>query len=99
MSDLRIAGVGSANAPVVAKPLEPAVKGAGFGESLGQALDQVNQLQKAADRASQDFALGQSRDVASTLIAIEKATLGFQFALQIRNKLLEAYQEVMRMPM
>jgi flagellar hook-basal body complex protein FliE len=43
--------------------------------------------------------VGETRDVAGTLIAVEKANLSFQLTLQIRNKLLEAYQEIVRMPM
>ena len=97
MSDLRVTGIGSS------LPLTPTVGagrtgGAGFGEVLKQALGQVNQLQQAADTAAQDFSLGHTRDVATTLITIEKANVGFQLALQIRNKLLEAYQEIMRTP-
>ncbi len=97
MSELRVSGIGSAPA------LQPSGRaarpgGAGFGEALRQALGQVNDLQQAADRAAQDFSVGNTRDVASTLITIEKANLGFQLAVQIRNKLLDAYQEIMRTP-
>jgi flagellar hook-basal body complex protein FliE len=74
------------------------VTDAGFGDLLREAVGQVNQLQKAADTATQEFSVGRTQDVASTLIAIEKANLGFQLTLQIRNKLLEAYQEIMRTP-
>jgi flagellar hook-basal body complex protein FliE len=99
MSDLSIGAVSAARpGPEIPGPAA-AVKGPGFGEALRGALDQVNQLQQAADQATQGFALGQTQDVAGTMIAIEKANLAFQFTLQIRNKLLEAYQEVMRMPM
>jgi flagellar hook-basal body complex protein FliE len=78
----------------------PGPEGAvGFGEALKQLLDRTNRLQQAADKVTREFAMGETRDVAGTLIAVEKANLAFQLALQIRNKLLEAYQEVMRMPM
>ncbi len=85
--------------PAVVAGASAPPKGVNFGEALRGALGQVNQLQQTADQASQEFALGQSRDVAGTLIAVEKANLAFQLSLQIRNKLLEAYQEVMRMSM
>lgn len=97
MSDMRIVGVGGSQA--VTQSVRKTESGAGFGETLRQALGQVDELQRAADTAAQDFTLGRTRDVASTLIAIEKANLGFQLTLQIRNKLLEAYQEVMRTPL
>jgi len=97
MSDLRIAGVGrTPSLPGPASTVKPA---AGFGDALQQALGQVNQLQQTADVAAQEFSVGQTRDVAGTLIAIEKANLGFQLALQVRNKLLEAYQEILRTPL
>jgi flagellar hook-basal body complex protein FliE len=100
MSDLRIGGVGGAAGT---PSLQPAGRtgrgdGVGFGDALRQALGEVNQLQQSADHAAQAFSLGQTRDVASTLITIEKANIGFQLALQIRNKLVEAYQEIMRTP-
>jgi flagellar hook-basal body complex protein FliE len=98
MSDMRIAGVGGV--PPVVGPRETAGGGgAGFGEALRQALGRVNDLQQGADRAAQAFSVGETRDVAGTLIAVEKANLSFQLTLQIRNKLLEAYQEIVRMPM
>jgi flagellar hook-basal body complex protein FliE len=99
MSDFGIGPVGSANPALPVTGPAPAATGVEFGEALRRALAPVNELQQAADRASQEFALGHSQDVASTLIAIEKANLAFQFALQIRNKLLETYQEIMRMPL
>ncbi len=99
MSDLSIQGIGAAPSPIVPPGTSALPKGVNFGEALRGALDRVNQLQQAADQASQQFAVGQSSDVAGTLIAVEKANLAFQMTLQIRNRLLDAYQEVMRMSM
>jgi flagellar hook-basal body complex protein FliE len=99
MSDMRVAGVGGAPGITAPVPAGRAVGASGFGETLRNALGQVNQLQGAADQAVQDFSVGRTKDVAGTLIAVEKANLGFQLALQIRNRLLEAYQEVLRMPL
>jgi len=96
MSDLRIPAVGPAALAPLAAP-QPAPSGPGFGEALHQALDRVNQAQATADQASQDFSVGRTQDAASTLIAVEKANLAFQLTLQVRNRLVEAYQEVMRM--
>jgi flagellar hook-basal body complex protein FliE len=98
MSDIRITdAVGPA--PIVGPTRPGQAREAGFGESLRQALRSVNAEQQEADRAAQAFSTGQTRDVAGTLIALEKANLKFQLAIQIRNKLLEAYQEISRMPM
>jgi flagellar hook-basal body complex protein FliE len=97
MSDLGVAGIGGA------RPMAPSVREArptdGFGQALRAALGTVNELQSEATRAAEDFSLGRTQDVASTLITIEKASLGFQLALQVRNRLLEAYQEILRMPL
>jgi len=96
MSDLRIAPVGG---PTISPtPATPGVRSPGVAGAFREALEQVDQLQKAADQAGQAYALGENRDVASTLITIEKANLAFQLTQQIRNKMVEAYQEIMRMP-
>ncbi len=98
MSDMRITGVGGVSPGLSVTP-GARTDGAGFGEALRQALGQVSDLQRTADASVQEFSLGRSRDVAGTLIAVEKANLGFQLTLQIRNRLLEAYQEILRTPL
>ena len=52
---------------------------------------------KETDRKMEDFAVGKQYNLHEIMIASEKADLSFRFLLQIRNKLLEAYQEIMRM--
>ena len=69
----------------------------GFVDLLQQATEQVNRAQQAADKAAQDFALGNTPDIHDTIIAIEKADLSLRLLTQVRNKAVEAYQEVMRM--
>jgi flagellar hook-basal body complex protein FliE len=75
----------------------PARPGKSFGETLSESIAQVSELQKVAEAAAQDLATGKSKDIAQTLIAIEKASISFQLMMQVRNRMLEAYQEVMRM--
>lgn len=77
----------------------PSVNGtlpSSFGDLLKEALAAVNQAQQSAEEAARRFATGQSRDVTHTMIAVEKANVTFQLMLQVRNRLLEAYQEVLR---
>jgi flagellar hook-basal body complex protein FliE len=81
-------GVGG---PGVQRPLS-----AGFGDLLKEAIATVNQAQQSAEEAARNFAVGQTRDITQTLISVEKANVTFQLMLQVRNRLLEAYQEVMR---
>ena len=84
--------------PTAPTPVATASRAAGgFGETLGRALSGVNALQLDAEAAVASLASGQLVDTAKTLVTVEKASIAFQFAMQVRNKLLEAYQEVMRM--
>jgi len=70
--------------------------GADFGDMLQTALDRVGALQTEADRAVEDLTLGRQTDIHSTMIAVEKAGIAMELALQIRNKLLNAYETLMR---
>ncbi len=72
---------------------------AGFTELLQQAIEEVNQAQQTADSARRDFAVGEARSVHDTMITLEKADLSLRLLMQVRNKVVEAYQEVMRMPL
>ena len=67
-----------------------------FADTLAQSLDKVNTLQKDADVAIQDFVAGDTRNIHETMIAVGKADLAFRLTMQVRNKIVEAYQEVMR---
>lgn len=71
--------------------------GAPFATVLQQALDHVNGLQHDADAAAQAFALGQAPNVHDTVITMEKADLSLRLATRVRNKVVEAYQDIMRM--
>lgn len=68
-----------------------------FGEFLTEALGEVNGLQKEAATASYRLAAGQLEDVSQVTIAAEKASIAMQLTMQVRNKAIDAYQEVMRM--
>lgn len=72
-------------------------RGAGFGHGLSAALAEVQQAQQAAADAARAYATGRSTDVTSTLIAVERASVTFQLMVQLRNRLLEAYQELQRL--
>ena len=68
-----------------------------FDEFLTDALNNVNQLQNEAKQASLNLATGKIQDIAEVTIAAEKATIALQLTMQVRNKVVDAYQEVMRM--
>lgn len=69
----------------------------GFLETLRGAMDQVNELQSTANTKVAGVLDGSGMDVHSAMIAVEKADLSFQLMMQVRNKIVSAYQEVSRM--
>lgn len=69
----------------------------GFVETLRGAMDQVNQLQSTANQEVGALLEGNGMDVHSAMIAVEKADLSFQLMMQVRNKIVAAYQEISRM--
>ena len=68
-----------------------------FGATLKGVLQQVNGLQSQAEDASVSYERGETTDIASVMLAREKASVGFQATLQVRNKLLSAYKDIMSM--
>jgi flagellar hook-basal body complex protein FliE len=82
--------------PEIRRPGE-GQKGAGnFGDVLKDAISTVNDLQKQSDTAIGQLMSGENQDIHSTLIAVQKADLSFQTMMQVRNKIVAAYQEIMR---
>ena len=73
------------------------IKAAGFAASLKSFYHSVNTEIQAADKKVEAFAAGKPIGIHDVVIATEKAGLSLRFLLQIRNKLLEGYQEIMRM--
>lgn len=70
-----------------------------FGDLLKNSIDQVNSVQKASGELKTSFEYGDSDvDLAQVMIASQKASVSFQAMVQVRNKLVEAYKDVMNMP-
>lgn len=72
-------------------------KGGSFSDTLKDFTHYVDGELQKADQIKQEFAVGKRSDLHEVMIASEKADLSFRLLLQIRNKMLEAYQEIMRM--
>ena len=68
-----------------------------FLSHLMEGVKEVNEMQTNADQMATDLASGKSQNIHETMLAATKAELGFNFMVQIRNKAIEAYQEIMRM--
>lgn len=92
----RAAGRGAAGAS------EAGIEGAGgtpdFGAAISNALQQVNTQQHKASALSEAYERGDTHDIVSVMIERQKASLGFETTLQVRNKLLSAYRDIMNMP-
>lgn len=80
---------------------EPAPDSTGmadFGSAISTALQQVNAQQAKASEISEAYERGDTHDIVSVMIERQKASLGFETTLQVRNKLLSAYRDIMNMP-
>ena len=73
-------------------------KPGGFTEALNSALNQVNGLQSQAGEAASAFERGETTDIAAVMLAKQQASVSFEATLQVRNKLLSAYKDIMSMP-
>ncbi len=71
--------------------------GVDFGQVLKSTLDQVNQAQMQAQQMAQDFSAGGGANLQDVMIALQKANLSFQQMVQVRNKLVSAYHDIMNM--
>jgi flagellar hook-basal body complex protein FliE len=90
--------------PPVAIPELPAAApllktGSGFGSVLATAISQVNQVQQSAQSSIDKYLSGEDEEVHKVALATQEAALSFDLFLQVRNKMVSAYQEVMRMQM
>jgi len=70
---------------------------ASFGETLRQALQDVNALQQQRDQTVREMVAGTVTDAHDVMVATEEAQLAFELMLEVRNRLLESYQEIMRL--
>ena len=75
----------------------PQVASPGFGDLFAQGLGEVNRQLVASQSELQGLANGDAANLHQVMIRLEETRLGFQLMVQVRNRLLEAYQDVMRM--
>jgi len=79
----------------VEAPQQPT--GGGFAETLRGALDGVNASQSRASQLTDAYERGETTDIAKVMLARQESGIAFEATLQVRNKLLSAYQDIMRM--
>ncbi len=72
-------------------------QGNSFGKMLSNSITEVNSLQNEADKAIQELATGKGKGIHETMIALDKAEVSFKLMMQVRNKIIAAYEQIMRM--
>jgi flagellar hook-basal body complex protein FliE len=85
--------------PALAPSTGTASSGAGFGSVLADAIGRVDQFQQNAQSSVGKFLSGEDEEVHKVALATQQAAMSFDLFLQVRNKVVSAYQEVMRMQM
>jgi|SRR2546425_11449858 len=95
MSDFKVYNDIPRMMPTPKAPTQAPSGPASFGKLLNEAVQQVNDVEKGSQGELQKF-LGNESDLHSVMIALEKADLSFQMMMQVRNKIVSAYQEIMK---
>ncbi|BDU77483.1 flagellar hook-basal body complex protein FliE [Mesoterricola sediminis] len=80
-------------------PGQDGQEGSQFADILKQALQEVNAAQDASTQEARNLISGNSTDMHTAILAVQKADVSFQMMMAVRSKLVSAYQEVMRMQM
>ncbi|MFV0645084.1 MAG: flagellar hook-basal body complex protein FliE [Sphingomonadaceae bacterium] len=91
LQELRQAGTATSASSTIQQPQT------GFADSLKEALAEVNTVQQRASDLSAAYERGEVADIAQVMLARQEASVAFEATLQVRNKLMSAYQEIMRM--
>jgi flagellar hook-basal body complex protein FliE len=89
-----ISTIGSLQKP---SPLKSTNTEGGFSSVLNDAIQQVNQLNSGADQQIGNLLNGGNTDMSTVMIAVEKADVAFQLMMQVRNKIVSAYQDIEKM--
>lgn len=79
------------------KPTQSSASGS-FEQAIKEAIKEVSNVQNDAEKALENFATGEVKDIHSVVVAMEKADMSLQTLMAVRNKLLTAYEEIMRTP-
>lgn len=95
LGQLRATAAAAASQP---SPAAGNVEGGDFSQSLRQAIDQVNDAQKQGQKMAENFAAGDPNvNLHEVMIDLQKASVSFQEMIQVRNRLVSAYQDIMNM--
>lgn len=98
VAQLRAAAAQTKPAVQAAVPAEQTTQRVSFESMLKSSLDQVNEAQQQSTRLAQRFAMGDGTvSLSDAMISLQKSSIAFQQTVQVRNKLVAAYQEIMNM--
>ena len=97
-TSIGIAQAGLGSPAIAPKPTGLADQDGGFADKMGDAIKSLADSQKEASDKAKAFEMGVETDLASVMVAQQVSSLGFQMALQVRNKALGAYRDIMNMP-
>ena len=89
--------INTVNQPVAPGPGGVEKTQASFADTLKEAVNNVNTAQQESNTKMNELATGKSQNVHEVMIAAEKADIALRLMVQVRNKMIEAYQEMMRM--
>ena len=70
----------------------------GFGDAMKSALTQVNSMQAQSSAMTEAYERGEVTDIAAVMLSRQQASIGFEATMQVRNKLISAYKDIMSMP-
>lgn len=99
MNDLKITNLQSILPKVDQTNHQPSGEAAEtpFSDYVKQSLSEVNQTMLEADQSIENFVTGKDQDIHHTMVSMEKASVSFELVLQIRNKIMAAYDEIRKM--
>ena len=95
----QLEGIARRDVPQTESVKELETEAPGFSNMLKDAIDSVNDLQKTSGQLQQAFIQGDPNvDIARVMVASQKSGIAFQAVVQVRNKMLESYKDIMSMP-
>ena len=97
ISPIQVASPSTAITPPVVLPEGAPDAGSIFQSAFRSAVNTVEQMKTQADQSVQSFLAGENEDVHTAVLAVQRADLSFSLFQQVRNRVVAAYQEVMKM--
>jgi flagellar hook-basal body complex protein FliE len=100
MNDMPIKPAALASRQIIsARPTERSIPSEqeSFGQWLNKSIETVNKMQQEGDSAAMKLLTGESTDIHSTMIAMQKASISMNLMMEVRNKIINAYEEIKRM--